>query len=908
MNVTRRGFVKLGLAAGTTLAVEDSLGLFARAMELQIGGDGRLVDPSSDLTRGRRYDKIVPYICLACNIEDGGLAFIKDGRIEKLEGNPKHPSTRGRLCPKGNAGLLHVYDPDRILHPLKRTGPRGSGQWKRISWDEATSEVADKIREHLDSGGDPNEIFLKFGRDRTGGATGRFMHTLGSNSISHHTAVCESSKKVGMEPTWGPDIEIPDFAKTKYVLNFGSNITETAYFHNPYSQRVTEGWREQGTKWVTFDPRLSNTAGRSHEWYPIFPGTDGIVALAMGNVILQEGLADEDFINNWTNVSVDELKAHYKQFTPSEAERASRGPYSEKGGISSDDLVRVAREFASIRPYCTTYSYRGPCKHVYGSYNEKCQMMLNILVGSVEHRGGYCLPRGMGYKQPSPKPPKPEKPSYLVSPPHYPLARHQVCQLIPFWIKEGRAKVKIWFTYVDNPVYGHPGAEAVWGELLRDESLIPYIVSFSPFMSENTRLADLILPNAVYLERYEPESMPSSFWPWIGSRQPVVRPMGEAQEVRWTFKQIIDKVDPDGKRGMRKYWNFSSPEDYVRQQFEGIPGLEEVGGWNFIKRNGVWPVYGKLNTATGKIADRTGAEIKAEYGLHKKELTKADMRGARVHRKTGTITKKGKAIGVRIGKKNYVGFGTPTRKIHVKVDEWEKFGFNPMPMWKQEPWLANMKSDDMVLTTFKWNVHTQSRTASLKWLAEIVHSNPAWINAETARKKGINDGDLIKIRSGVGYLVTKARLTEGIHPKVVAVSTAAGHWAYGRLAQLKLSDSAPFYSKGQKRPVPAKPGTGGDPDLKNVWWNDHGVHPNNAIPALADPIGGSQAWFSTVARVEKAGPGDKYGDTKGWPDKHHEFFKMGERYAYNGDLHRKMHPEVKINWSKLPKPELKGGE
>ncbi len=261
MAFTRRTFVKLGLTAGTALTLEEGLGIIAKAMELKLGGEGRYV--REDKIRGTRYDKVVPYTCLACNIEDGGLAYIKDGRIEKLEGNPNHPSTRGRLCPKGNAGLLHVYDPDRILYPLKRTGPRGSGRWKRISWDEATTEVAERIKEVLDKG-DPNEIMLKWGRNRTGGALVRFMHTLGSNTIINHTSICESSKKVGMEPTWGPDIETPDFAKTRYVLNFGSNILEAAYFHNPYSQRITEGWVESGTKWVTFDPRLSNTAARSH--------------------------------------------------------------------------------------------------------------------------------------------------------------------------------------------------------------------------------------------------------------------------------------------------------------------------------------------------------------------------------------------------------------------------------------------------------------------------------------------------------------------------------------------------------------------------------------------------------------------------------------------------------------------
>jgi len=176
-------------------------------------------------------------------------------------------------------------------------------------------------------------------------------------------------------------------------------------------------------------------------------------------------------------------------------------------------------------------------------------------------------------------------------------------------------------------------------------------------------------------------------------------------------------------------------------------------------------------------------------------------------------------------------------------------------------------------------VHKQSRTASVKWLAEIAHSNPAWINTQTAKKIGVKTGDLVRIESRVGYLVTKAYVTEGIQPKVTAIPTAFGHWEYGRLATLKLKD---------------KPAFGGaeDPDLNNVWWDDKGVHPNAIIPVVADPIGGSQGWYDTVVKVTKAGPNDKYGDVQGDWQKHYDAYKETLRYAYTGDLHRKMHPEM----------------
>ena len=857
---TRRTFLKV--SAGTAAAAAAAPQVL-QAMENAVGGKDL-----SPVTLAER--QAIPITCHVCNIQDGAIAFVENGRIVKLEGNPEHVSTRGRLCAKGNSGMWYTYDPDRILYPLKRVGARGEGKWKRITWDEALTEIAQKIDAAIKE--DPNSVSIKYGRNRTGGTLDRFMRTLGSATVLNHTSVCESSKKIGMEPTWGPDIETPDFANAKYILNFGSNVMEAAYFHNPLSQRMAEGLAENKTKLVTFDVRLSNTAGRSDEWIPVLPATDGAVALAMGHVILREDLQDSEFINTWTNVTVEELKAHYKQFTPEWASRIS--------GVPAETIERIAREFATTKP-ATLFTYRGPAKHLYGAYNEKACMMLPIMTGNVERRGGYCLPRGMGWPQPQPEPPKPTKASYLSSPPDYPLAGHKVSHLVPFWIAEGKQKINVHFTYQDNPVYTNPGADTVWGKLYRDEKLIPFFVSMSPFMGEETALADIVLPDCPYLERWEPESMPNSLWPWLGIRQPVIKPLGDSRENRIILRDIILKMDPDGKRGMKQYWNFKDGEDYMRQHFDNVPGLKEAGGVDFLKKHGVWPIYGKVDPRNGKVVDKTGREIQAEYGLHMKELSAIDMAGAAVDAK-GNITKAGKTIGLRRNGKNYVGFPSKNKLINVRVDEWADYGFNPMPTFKQIPWLKDLKDDEMVLTTYKINVHKQSRTAAVKWLAEIMHSNPVWMNTETGKRLGVKTGDLVRIESKVGYMVTKAYVFEGIHPKVVAIPTAFGHWGYGRLAQLK-----------QRQEKGGAWGGAADPDIDhNVWWDDKGVHPNAIIPVVADPIGGSQGWYDTTVKVTKAGPNDKYGDVKADYDKHLAAFKETMRYAYTGDLHRTMHPEM----------------
>jgi len=311
-----------------------------------------------------------------------------------------------------------------------------------------------------------------------------------------------------------------------------------------------------------------------------------------------------------------------------------------------------------------------------------------------------------------------------------------------------------------------------------------------------------------------------------------------------------------------------------------VPGLKEAGGLDFLKKHGVWPIYGTLDPRTGKVTDKTGREIQAEYDLYRKQLPAADMEGAMVDAH-GLITRNGAAIGIQRDGRNYVGFPTANRLINVRVDQWAEYGFNPMPTFKRIPWHEAMTDDEMILSTFKLNVHKQSRTAAVKWLAEIAHSNPAWMNPETAKRIGVKTGDLVRVESPVGYLVTKAYVTEGIHPKVISIATGFGHWEYGRLATLKLKDAKGDASHGDA-----------DPDLNNVWWDDKGVHPNAIIPAVADPIGGSQGWYDTVVKVTKAGPNDKYGDVHGDWDKHYAAYKETMRYAYTGDLHRKMHPEM----------------
>ncbi len=161
----------------------------------------------------------------------------------------------------------------------------------------------------------------------------RFLNAYGTSSVLIEQAVRRANKWVAQEMTWGASYDIPDAANSKYILNFGANPYETHAHYVPLIQRIIDG-RMNGAKLITFDPRLSNTAGKSDKWFPIRPGTDAIVALAMANIIMQRGLYDRDFIETWLNYRPDLLTKHLSQFTPEAAEQES--------GVKASEIVRIA--------------------------------------------------------------------------------------------------------------------------------------------------------------------------------------------------------------------------------------------------------------------------------------------------------------------------------------------------------------------------------------------------------------------------------------------------------------------------------------------------------------------------------------------------------------------------------------
>ncbi len=249
--------------------------------------------------RERRY-MLVPTTCFNCESACGLLAYVdrESLQVQKFEGNPEHPGSRGRNCAKGPATLNQVTDPDRILYPLKRAGRRGEGKWVRVSWDEALNDIAARIRKAIVEDRH-NEVMYHVGRPGEDGFTERILAAWGVDGHNSHTNVCSSSARVGYQFWMGLDRPSPDHANARVILLVSSHL-ETGHYFNPHAQRVIEG-KAQGAKLIVFDTRLSNTATHADFFVSPYPGSEAAMLLSIANYLIQHDLYNREFVRRWWN-------------------------------------------------------------------------------------------------------------------------------------------------------------------------------------------------------------------------------------------------------------------------------------------------------------------------------------------------------------------------------------------------------------------------------------------------------------------------------------------------------------------------------------------------------------------------------------------------------------------------------
>ncbi len=893
-NITRREFIRIagGISVGMASGACSHPFVKEKHSCKQSQNLKRLIGTKIDYTKARA----VPSICFGCTTHCGVIGWVQDGIVKKIEGNPLDPNSRGKVCAKAQGMISYTYYPERIIYPMRRIGKRGEGKWKRISWNEALDEIAKKMKK-LRQEEHPERFVFHYGRDKTKGFTKRFTNAFGTPNRLNRRSICSSNRRAPLMSFYGREFEweTQDFENTKFILNFGANPMEAYQGGFFMMQRIQQARVDKGAKMITFEVRPSATASVSDKYFPVFPGTDGAIALAMINVIIDNNLHDKKFWDRWANYPLNDLKKQIASFTPEFAEKES--------GVPAEEIIDIAIEFAKASPECCTMSNRGSAKHYNGVQADRAIRLLDVLVGNVGRPGGFCLSTLRMWKKrygqdglpnivqpgPSPSSVKPFQPGTeqfnelpvevqervknfppewqnkyfgeLATPSEYPLSWHwypmRVGQLVYPYIKEGRAKVEMYMSYTLGASYGYPEAK-VAREVLLDEKLIPFHVAIDIGYSEQASLADIILPEATSLERWDAHSTNCyGLVPYTGIRQPMVKPLGEAKPVQIILRDLASKIGG----GMESFFNFNDVEEFYREWYKELPI-----SWKEFKKRGIWYDPNRPK----------------DYELYERPVSNDDLKGSFVNKENNIIykMKKGKkvAVGIMQDGKPVCGFPTPSRKIqvydevfplaakHVGLPKSDENG-SPLCTYFKIPSHVNIQHDELIFTTFKWNVHTQGRTGHLKYQAEIVHANPVFINPETAKRFGLKNSDMIELtvhrpkghtyRAGekepVGKFRNTVRLLNGMHPKVVAVSHHVGHWEHGSVGRSNVNLSHE-----------SKSGT--EPHLKifddkdipeRIWWSKSqggpggGVHINDFLPIDPAPLVGGQNWFDNVCSIEK---------------------------------------------------------
>ncbi len=834
---------------------------------------------------------LVPTTCFNCEAACGLVAFVdkETSAIRKLEGNPHHPGSRGRNCAKGPATINQVNDPERILYPMKRVGPRGSGKFERTSWDEVLDSIAARMRKAIQEDR-KTEIMYHVGRPGADGYMDRVLQSWGVDGHNSHTNVCSAAARLGYALWSGHDRPSPDYENAKFILLISAHL-ETGHYFNPHAQRIMDA-KSNGAKIATVDIRLSNTASMSDYWVAPRPGTEAMMLLGFVHVVLAEGLFDRAFLENWVNwqtwLSVRGIQGDFDRFIVElKKQYADANPeaVAEITGLDADLIRTVGREIGQAGSRFAAHVWRNTASGNEGGWQvARCLQFLVTMVGAVGTKGG-TNPGGYNkfVAKPFAVPPPQDCWSELLYPKEWPLSHHELSFLLPHLMKDGRGKVDVYFTRVYNPVWTNPDG-CVWMEALADENLFGLHAALTPTWNETARQADYVLPMGLATERHDLMSQETHAAKWISFRQPVLRALMQRQgkEVEWTYEAnpgevweedefwiaLSWRIDPDGSMGIRKF--YESPyrpgervtiDEYYQWIFENsVPGLPEAAAavnmnpLEYMRKHGAFLVQDEV------------------YKSHETALDPAVAAKATVDPDSQELRQDGKTVGLQVNGKAVVGFPTQSKRLEIHaplMKEWGWPEFTEPAYIKSHVDESELQRDqgEMVLvSTFRLPTLIHTRSANSKWLSELSNTNPVWIHPEDARRLNLQTGDLLRVSSRIGYYVNRAWVTEGIRPGVVACSHHMGRWRLQgdqvgvnswqrHEMSLKNEGGKYFY----RRSMDVQPFQSSDKDSEKVWWSEGGVHQNFIFPVQPDPVSGMHCWHQKVT-VSKAEADDQYGD------------------------------------------------
>jgi thiosulfate reductase / polysulfide reductase chain A len=787
--INRRRFLQSSAAVGAT----------AGAVGAGITGLTGLAPAPEARAQSRRGETVVTKsICAQCPARCGIDVYTTDGRVHAIYGDSGNPIANGKLCPKGHLGSYFLYDPDRFKGPMKRTNPdKGRDEdpgFVPISWDEALDMVAERLND-LRAKEESHRFAHFYGRgwgSSDAGLYGDFGRLYGTpNSAIGHSSMCADGSKKAKQATDGNNsYNSYDYRRTNYLLIMGASFLEA---FRPYNN-VMQMWghmrsKSPKTRVTTVDVRMNPTMAASDRALYIKPGTDGAFALAVAHVILTEGLWEREFVGDfgdpdgrfvtgetvdpadfeerWVHGLIEWWNQELKDRTPEWAESVTT--------IRARDIRQTAMEFGSTRPAVALFE-RGPTGHSNGTYNGMAIHALNALVGSLFAEGGLGYQMGVPYGS-LPVSADDYTDTYsrngawrsqpridMARTGRWPMADNMMQECARNHLAGDPYTLDTAMFFYTNPIWSSPDPKE-WEEALKDV----FVIDTSPYPGETAMFADLVLPESTYLERLQDSATyPFEGWPMTALRVPAVEPIYDTRH----FGDILIGIGKrlDGRIG-EYYRELDSVENMLRHRAAGFaeaPGDNGVTDFESWKEKGVWyrkPYHYRYHRGDFYRWDGQRYSIRMSEEEVKETLFKTPSGKFEV--KSGFLEAHAEYIELELGiPRDRAGLIQWVEPVHTGGD------------------------GDLYFVTPKTPLHAEGRGANVPHQMAI-HQPIAGgrgtvyleVHPQTARERGIRNGDRVRITSDLGSIEAECRFVAGHRPDTIVLPFEFGHWAQGRWAQ-----------------------------------------------------------------------------------------------------------------------------
>jgi thiosulfate reductase/polysulfide reductase chain A len=538
--------------------------------------------------------KTVYSVCAMCTVRCPIEIEVENNQVKKIWGNP-HVLGGRYLCPRGAAGKVFENDTERLQHPMMRVGERGEGKWRKVTWEEALDHIAEKLNKiRAEYGGE--SIVLG---DRGGGFTDvqkAFIKALGSPNYFNHHGACSNSVHNAHNAMAGHrrNTVSYDYKNCRYIVLYGRNILESI---GTKEAKDFIDALERGMKFTHIDTRWNYTAAKSHRFLVIRPGTDYAFNLALINVILKEKLYDAEFVERWV-LGLRELEEFIVPYTPEWAEKET--------GIPAKEIVAVAHEVSSHKPAVIFNQGWMTAWTKTDYYFRRSIYILTALMGAYEAKGGLIFNKGeaaAGYKPvkmlaslpPAVKAKRFDGVGWKYK---HLSADYGLAQMLPHAIlNEDPYPVKAFICYRFDPLSSFPDPEAYLEGLKKLDLLVSIDVNYSHIGWH----ADVILPEATYLERTDPVLVKKGAKPALWLRRQAVEPKYDSKPKWWIFKQLADRL------GIGQYFPYNTIDELIQWQLQdtgiSLSDFDAKGIVQLSDKEILWDRESglKFNTPSGKI-------------------------------------------------------------------------------------------------------------------------------------------------------------------------------------------------------------------------------------------------------------------------------------------------------------------